>query len=173
MKKIMNVLKSMKSDFVAGYNESKTRYDAKFEATVAKAEEASYNVVKAVYAPAYAAGYVSDMGAIKKASNIVSNVVEDVKFSAKEGYENGKEAHASKVSNKEAKVVVTPTLAQSIDKWTESPAAKQAAQELAARWQKEFEEFCKKEDEAEVFVNEDEENAIYYGDGVWNGTTTF
>lgn len=170
-KNIMNTLRNMKKDFVASYNESKTRYDAKFAGTVAKAEEASYNVVKAVYAPAYAAGYVSDMGAIKKASNIAHNIAEDVKFSAKEGYVAGKEAHASKVS--EAKVVVTPTLAQSIDKWTESNAAKQAAQELAARWQKEFEEFCQKEDEAEVFVSEDEENAVYYGDGIWNGTTAF
>ncbi len=166
MKKIMNVLKSMKSEFKAGYNQSKASYDAKFANTVAKAEEASYNVVKAAYVPAYAAGYISDMGAIKKASNIAHNIAEDVKFSAKEGYANGKEAHAYKVSNKEAeaKVIVTHNLAQSIDKWTESPAAKQAAQELAAKWQKEFEDFCQREDE---------EQAVYYGDGIWTGDTAF
>lgn len=178
MKKMNNVFKNMKAEFKAAYNESKARYDAKFENTAAKAEELGYKAVKAVYTPAYGVGYVTDAIATTKVAKHIAAATENVKFSAKEGYEAGKEAHIASVAKKsqEVEVQITSNLAQSINEYTESAAMKRAAQELAARWQKDFEEmaknFCQKEDE-EVFVNEDEENAIYYGDGVWNGSTSF
>lgn len=155
-KNIMNTLRNMKSDFVAGYNESKARYDARFEATAAKAEEIGYDVFKAVYAPSYGVGYavdaVANNKAIKKASNIVSNIVSDVKFSAVEGYADGKAAHVSVMAQKSQEVQVTQF--------------RQALEELANAIHGEG--------------AEDEQYAVYYegndavcGDGVWNGATAF
>jgi hypothetical protein len=173
MKKInvKKMLGNMKSEFKAGYSESKARYDAKFEAAVVKAEEAGYKAVKAVYAPAYGVGYVTDAIATTVVAKHISNAVENVKFSATEGYTAGKEAHHLNTiakKNQEVQVQVTSNLAQSIDEYTESAAIKRAAKELAARWQREFEEYC------------DEEEAVYYegndticGDGVWTGDTAF
>ena len=174
MKKInvMNTLRNMKSEFKAGYSESKARYDAKFADVANKAEEAGYKAVKAVYTPAYGVGYAVDAIATTKVAKHISNAVENVKFSATEGYEAGKEAHIAAMAQKnhETEVQVTSNLAESINEYTESAAMKRAAKELAARWQREFEEYCK----------DDEEEAVYYegndsicGDGIWNGTTAF
>ena len=156
MKKMNNVFKNMKADFVAAYNESKTRYDSKFEATAAKAEEIGYDVFKAVYAPSYGVGYavdaVANNKAIKKASNIVSNIVSDVKFSAAEGYANGKEAHMNAIAQKSQEVQVAQ-FREALEE-VASTVAQQGA--------------------------EDEQYAVYYegndaicGDGIWTGVTAF
>ena len=169
---VMNTLRNMKSEFKAGYSESKARYDAKFADVANKAEEAGYKAVKAVYAPSYAAGYAVDVITTTAVAKHIANAAENVKFSAKEGYEAGKAAHVSAMAQKsqEVEVQVTSNLAESINEYTESAAMKRAAKELAARWQKEFEEYC----------NDDEGQAVYYegndaicGDGIWTGTTSF
>lgn len=155
-KNIMNTLRNMKSDFIAGYNESKARYDAKFADATAKAEETGYDVFKAVYAPSYGVGYAVDAVAnnktIKKASNIVSNIVSDVKFSAVEGYTDGKAAHISAMTQKSQEVQV----AQFREALEE--VANTVAQQGA----------------------EDEQYAVYYegndaicGDSIWTGNTSF
>ena len=106
MKKMNVILRNMKADFKAGYSESKARYDAKFEAAVVKAEEAGYKAVKAVYAPAYGVGYAVDAIATTKVAKHISNAVENVKFSAAEGYANGKEAHVYAMTQKSQEVQV-------------------------------------------------------------------
>lgn len=154
MKKInvMNALKNMKSEFKAGYSESKARYDAKFEAAVVKAEEAGYKAVKAVYTPAYAVGYAADAIATTKVAKHVANAVENVKFSAKEGYADGKEAHLNAMVQNSQEVQVTQ-FRQALEE-----VANIVAQQGA----------------------EDEQYAVYYegndaicGDGVWTGATAF
>lgn len=64
-----------------------------------KAEEMSYNLLTGVYAPSYVAGYAYESGkavvekvASTKAGQAVKKVAADVKFSAKEGFNNGREA---------------------------------------------------------------------------------
>lgn len=152
MKKINVILRNMKADFKAGYSESKARYDAKFEAAVVKAEEAGYKAVKAVYTPAYGVGYAVDAITTTKVAKHVANSVENVKFSAAEGYADGKAAHLNAMTQKSQEVQVAQF--------------RQALEEVASTVAQQG--------------SEDEQYAVYYegndaicGDGIWTGDTAF
>lgn len=152
MKKMNVILRNMKADFKAGYSESKARYDAKFEAAVVKAEEAGYKAVKAVYAPAYGVGYAVDAIATTKVAKHISNAVENVKFSAAEGYADGKEAHVYAMTQKSQEVQVAQF--------------REALEEVAST-------VAQQGAEDEQYAAYYEGNDIICGDGIWTGENPF
>ena len=152
MKKMNVIFRNMKADFKAGYSESKARYDAKFEAAVVKAEEAGYKAVKAVYAPAYGVGYAVDAIATTKVAKHISNTVENVKFSAAEGYAAGKEAHVYAMTQKSQEVQVAQF--------------REALEEVAST-------VAQQGAEDEQYAAYYEGNDIICGDGIWNCENPF
>lgn len=96
MKKIFaNIVAEFKADREA----NKNIIAEKKEAAKKAAEEGAYNLLTGVYAPSYVAGYAFESGkavidkvAATKAGQAAKKVAEDVKFSAKTGWTDGRQA---------------------------------------------------------------------------------
>ena len=94
-----NLFAQIAAEIKAERNSSKEIREAKKAEARQKAEEMSYNLLTGVYAPSYVAGYAFESGKAvvekvvsTKAGQTVKKVAADVKFSAKEGFNNGREA---------------------------------------------------------------------------------
>lgn len=94
-----NLFAQIAAEFKADREANKSIIAEKKEAAKKKAEEGAYNLLTGVYGPAYVAGYayesskaVIDKVAATKAAQTVKKAVEDVKFSAKTGFNDGREA---------------------------------------------------------------------------------
>ena len=94
-----NLFAQIAAEIKAERAASKDICEAKKAETRRKAETLSYNLLTGVYAPSYVAGYAYESGkavvekvAATKAGQAVKKVTADVKFSAREGFNNGREA---------------------------------------------------------------------------------
>lgn len=94
-----NLFAKVAEDFRMDRELSKGLINAKKAAARKKAEENTYNLLTGVYGPAYVAGYAFESGkavidkvAATKAAQTVKKAAEDVKFSAKEGFNDGRDA---------------------------------------------------------------------------------
>ena len=94
-----NVFAAFVAQVAAEREMSKDIREAKKAEARQKAEEMSYNLLTGVYAPSYVAGYAFESGkavvekvASTKAAQTVKKVAEDVKFSAKTGFNDGRDA---------------------------------------------------------------------------------
>lgn len=92
----MNMFKNFVNDFKAAYEAERLNGKCLEEQARIRGEEVGAKLVKCVYHPSFAVGYtvegvkdVASKVACTKAGVAVSNAIADVKFSAKEGYENG------------------------------------------------------------------------------------
>jgi hypothetical protein len=94
-----NLFANIVEEFKADREANKSIVAEKKEAAKKKAEEGAYNLLTGVYGPAYVAGYAYESGkavidkvAATKAGQAVKKAAEDVKFSAKTGFNDGREA---------------------------------------------------------------------------------